>query len=61
MSHAAENFIRGAEAARRLASEYRRDAQSNEITPTLRNKWLADAIKADERADWYESHARMMQ
>ncbi|MCZ3377469.1 hypothetical protein [Rhizobium sp. AG207R] len=61
MSHAAENFIRGAEAARRLAADYRRDAQSNETPPALRDKWLADAVRADERADWYENHARMMQ
>lgn len=61
MSPAVENFMRGARMARKLADEYRRDAQSNEIPPTLRMKWLADAKRADERADWYETHARMMQ
>ena len=61
MSHAAENFMRGAEMARQLASDYRRDAQKNETPPALRDKWLSDAQRADERADWYETHARMMQ
>lgn len=61
MSTVVENYIRGAEMARKLAADYRRDAQSDDTPPSLRDKWLADALRADERADWYENHARIMQ
>lgn len=61
MSLPADHFTRGAEMARKIAAEYRRDAQNNEIPPALKRKWLSDADRADERAAWYETHAEMMQ
>ena len=60
MSTAADNFMRGAEMARRLADEYRRDAQKPETPSTLKAKWIDEANRADERAEWYEQHARIM-
>lgn len=61
MSNVAENYVRGAQMARQLATEYRRDATDKHTPAVLREKWLDAARRADERADWYETHAEMMQ
>ena len=61
MSHAAEPFVRGAEMARQIAADYRRDAEKPGTPESLKHKWLVEAERADERAAWYSDHARMMQ
>lgn len=61
MSNVAENYTRGAQMARQLAAEYRREAKETSTPAVLREKWLDEARRADDRADWYETHAEMMQ
>ncbi len=50
----AEAHIQGAEMARRIAREYRQDAQRNDIPEYLREKWLAQAARHEQRAEYYE-------
>ncbi len=59
MSTVSENYTRGAQMARQLADEYRREAKETSTPPVLREKWLDAARRADDRADWYEEHAEM--
>ncbi|WCA57806.1 hypothetical protein G6M16_008880 [Agrobacterium tumefaciens] len=49
--------MKGARMARRLAAEYRADADKPDTPDHLRTKWLSEADKCDERADWYETRA----
>ena len=52
-----ETFLQGAQQARNIAAEYRRDAQSNEISPRQRESWLENAKRAEERAEDLETRA----
>lgn len=39
------------------AADYRRMAASDDVMPHWRKKWLSDADRMDEDADWYEASA----
>lgn len=52
-------LIDSAKQARRIAAEYRRDADDCKTSQYWREKWLADADRADERAEWLENHAKL--
>ena len=49
--------LKGASMARRMAAEYRADAEKPGTPDDLCTKWLSEADKCDERADWYEARA----
>ncbi len=51
---------RHADWARSMAEEYRRDA-NNTSSDYWRSKWLMDAQKMEDEADWAENSRRYMQ
>ena len=58
MTQAQDNFIAGALAARKLAADYRAEAETTTDTHR-RAVCLWEAQEADDRADWYEEHANL--
>lgn len=60
MSQARDTFLAGAASARSLAEDYRIEAETT-TDPVRREKCLQEAVRHDERADWYEQHASLFQ
>lgn len=54
-----ENLMIGARMARKLAEEYRIEAQET-TCEERRERCIQQAKEADERADWYTYHASVI-